>query len=103
MTPLKVVVPEILAVPPTSNRVVVSPPALMPKLPVVISKPVEEDAPAAKVARPLKVAASVITRAPAELIVISPEVVPRVEPSMVRVSMVRTPVSEIVKTVVPLS
>ena len=46
MTPPKVRVPDILAVPPTSNLVSVLLPALMPRLPVVISKPDEEDAPA---------------------------------------------------------
>ena len=103
MTPFKVVVPEMLAVPPTSKRVLVVPPALTPRLPVVISKPVEEEAPAAMVIRPLAVTASDMTKEPAESMVTSPEVVPIVEPSKVRESMVKTPESDKVKKVVPLS
>ena len=57
--PAKVVVPEILAVPPTSSRVLVMAPALMPRLPVVISKPVEEEAPPEKEVKPVKALADV--------------------------------------------
>ena len=101
--PFWVKMPDMEAAPPTSKEVSVLFPALIPKFPVVISNPVDEEAPAAIVMRPLKVEASVMTSPPAESMVMSPEVVPRVEPSIVSVSMVRTPVSDMVKTVAPLS
>jgi len=62
--PARVRVPEIDAVPPTSNRVSVAPPALIPRLPVVISKPVEEEAPPLNVCNPVKVLAPKIARVP---------------------------------------
>src|SRR3989344_8873185 len=77
VTPFKVVVPDMLAVPPTSNLVLVAPPALMPKLPVVISKPVDEDAPPEMVIRPSVVRVPMPERLPPadmsqSLVLISP-------------------------------
>lgn len=96
--PVWVKTPDMEAAPPTSNDVLVVLPALIPNLVLpVSSKLVETETPA------LKVDKSETTNPPAESMVTSPVVVPIVEPSIVRVSMVKTPVSEIVKTVVPAS
>src|SRR3989344_7043417 len=77
VTPFKVVAPDMLAVPPTSNLVLVAPHALMPRLPVVISKPVDEEAPPETVMRPSAVRVPMPERLPVaemsqSLVLISP-------------------------------
>ena len=90
--------PDIEAVPPTSNLVSVMAPALMPKLPVVISKPVDEEAPPEKVCNPVNVLAAKIAKVPVvgRVTLVTPDTVKVVAklPDMVRVeaTLLATPV-----------
>ena len=64
VTLFNVVAPDILAVPPTSSLVLVVPPELIPRLPVVISNPVDEEAPPEIVIKPSAVIVPIPVRLP---------------------------------------
>ena len=88
MIPLKVVAPEILAVPPTSNEVLVAPPGLMPSLvSPVSSKLVETETPPDKVTKPSAVIAPIPVKAPVEEISQSEVLISPVSPESPKMNL----------------
>ena len=72
--------PDIEAVPPTSNLVSVAFPELMPRLPVVISNPVDEEAPPEMVMRPSEVMVPIPDKLPVLVMSQSLLLISRVSP-----------------------